>query len=110
MRKEEDPSRCTAGVLEADEYRSARVDVDHGGSGGSALQGENTRPPRQLVVGAARGGGLPLVEELQVAGVYGHGLVGVVADQVTVADVVGPVGTAVGLAREGVALAGGLRG
>src|SRR5207248_1544979 len=44
------------------------------------------------------------------AGVDGHGLVGVVADQVAVADVVGPGGAAVGLAGEGVALAGGVRG
>src|SRR6186713_3359417 len=75
-----------------------------------ALQGEQARPPRQVVVVAAGAGVLALVEQLQVAGVDGLGLVGVGADQVTVADVVGPGGTAVGLAGEGVALGGRLRG
>src|SRR5690348_6151106 len=40
-------------------------------TGRSALQGKDARPPRQLVVGAARGGELALVEELKVAGVDG---------------------------------------
>src|ERR1051326_2268557 len=81
-----------------------------GASSRAPLQRQDTRSPGQLVVVAAGVGGLALVEELQVAGVDGHGLVGVVAEQVAVADVVGPGGAAVGLAGEGVALAGGVRG
>src|SRR5690242_15314161 len=77
---------------------------------GSVLEGEEAGAPGELVVGAAGAGGFALVEELEVAGVDGHGLVGVGADQVSVADVVGPGGSAVGLAGEGVALAGGLGG
>lgn len=49
-----------------------------------------------------------MVEELQVAGVDGEGLVRVVADQITVADVVGPGGAAVGLAGEGLVLGASL--
>ena len=75
-----------------------------------ALQGQQARPVGQEAVVAAGAGGASLVEQLQVAGVDGHGLVGVGADQFAVADVVGPGGAAVGLAGEGVALGGGLRG
>lgn len=50
-----------------------------------------------------------MVEELQIARVDSHGLVSVAADQVAVADVVGPRGAAVRLAGEGRALGRGLR-
>ncbi len=76
----------------------------------SALQGEHSRPVGQKrVVDAVGAGRASLVEQLQVAGVDGHGLVRTGPDQLAVADVVGPGGTAVGLAGEGVALARGLR-
>src|ERR1051325_10811225 len=75
-----------------------------------ALECQYSRTPWQEAVVHAVGAGVaPLVEELQVAGVDGLGLVGVAADQVAVADVVGPGRAAVCLAGEGVALAGGLR-
>src|SRR6185295_16490913 len=76
----------------------------------SALPGEQSGPVRQQAVVAAGVGGSALVEQLQVAGVDGHGLIGVGADEVAVADVVGPGGAAVGFAGEGVALGGGLWG
>src|SRR6186713_482357 len=74
-----------------------------------ALQGEQARPPRQVVVVAAGAGVLALVQQLQVAGIDGLGLVRVGPHQVTMTDVVGPRRAAVGLARERVALTGGLR-
>src|ERR1051325_6991104 len=75
-----------------------------------ALECQYSRTPWQEAVVHAVGAGVaPLVEELQVAWVDGLGLVGVGADEVAVADVVGPGGAAVGLAGEGVALGGGLR-
>lgn len=51
-----------------------------------------------------------LVEKLKVAGVDGEGLVSAGADEFTVADIVGPGGTAVGLAGEGVLLGASLLG
>src|SRR5689334_5358246 len=78
-------------------------------AGRSALQGEQTRPVRQEAVVTAGTRTTSLVEQLQVARVHCHRLIGVAADQVAVADVVGPGGAAVRLAGEGVALGGGLR-
>src|SRR5689334_1220811 len=77
--------------------------------GVSALPGEQAGPVGQQAVVAAGAGAAALVEQLQVAGVDGHGLVGAGAQQFAVADVVGPGGAAVGLAGEGVAFGGGLR-
>jgi hypothetical protein len=63
------------------------------------LRRQHSRPPGQVVVVGAVGVRVPaLVEQLHVARVDSLGLVGVGADQVTVADVVGPGGSAVGLA------------
>ena len=70
------------------------------------LHGEETRAVRKGVVVAARAGSATLVQELQVARVDSEGLVVGAADKLSVGDVVGPGGTAVGLAGEGVALRG----
>src|SRR5699024_10181196 len=75
----------------------------------SALQCQHTGLVGQEIVVAVGVGGASLVEELHVAGIDGHGLVGVGTDQLTVTDVIGPGGATVGLPREGVALGGGLR-
>ncbi|GAB3975415.1 hypothetical protein GCM10029978_059490 [Actinoallomurus acanthiterrae] len=92
------PKRCAEAAVAAGTARGRLV-----------LQCQQARTPWQLVVGAGGGWGFALVEELEVAGIDGHGLVGVAADEVAVADVVGPGGSAVGLARERVAFAAGLR-
>lgn len=73
-----------------------------------SLQRENCRAVGQQAVVAAGTRGPSLVKQLKVARVDSHGLVGVPANQVTVADVVGPGSTAVGLASKGVALGRGL--
>src|SRR3954471_15093235 len=111
------PSASTAGhgIKSTAEGRRTDAAASRRNRGATAygwlsLQGEQARTPRQVVVVAAGAGVLALVEQLQVARVDGLGLVGVVADQVTVADVVGPGGAAVGLARERVALGRGVRG
>src|SRR4051812_16143527 len=70
----------------------------------SPLQGEDAGPVGEQAVVAAGVGRTALVEELQVAGVDGVGLVGVGADELAVADVVGPGRTAVGPAGERIAL------
>lgn len=72
-------------------------------------EGEETGAVRRSVIVAGRSARVSaLVEQLQVARVDGHGLVGVGSDNVTVADVVCPAGTAVGLASERSALRSGL--
>ncbi|KAK8032274.1 hypothetical protein PG990_002008 [Apiospora arundinis] len=63
---------------------------------------------QQVVIAIVRAGVASLVEELDLAGVDGERLVGARADELAVADVVGPRGAAVRLAGEGVALAPGL--
>src|SRR5689334_17889787 len=75
----------------------------------SALSGEQARAVRQQAVVAAGARWTALVEQLQVARVDGHGLVRAGTDQLAVADVVRPGRTAVGLARERVALGRGVR-
>src|SRR4051794_13711720 len=75
----------------------------------SALQREQARTVREEAVVSARARRPALVQQLQVAGVDRVGLVRRDADQLAVADVVGPRRTAVGLARERVALRRGLR-
>src|SRR5699024_11219054 len=70
----------------------------------SALQCQHTGLVGQEIVVAVGVGGASLVEELHVAGIDGHGLVGGGTDQLTVTDVIGPGGDTVGLHREGVAL------
>src|SRR6185312_9838196 len=79
------------------------------GSEPLALQREETGPVWQEAVVTAGAGTASLVQQLQVARVDGHGLIGVVADEIAVADVVGPGGAAVGLAGEGIALGCRLR-
>jgi hypothetical protein len=75
-----------------------------------AHQCQQTRTVRQEAVSSTvRGGGASLVQELEAAGVDRHGLVVGGADEVAVADVVGPSGAAVSLASEGGSLGGGLR-
>lgn len=74
------------------------------------LEGEEAGAVRKRVVVAARAGCATLVQELNVAGVDGEGLVVGAADKLSVADIVGPCGSAVGLAGEGVALRGSVRG
>lgn len=68
------------------------------------LQSKQTRSVRQKIVGAPRVGRSALVQELQVARINCHGLIRIAANQVAVADVVGPSSAAVRLASEGVAL------
>jgi hypothetical protein len=75
-----------------------------------ALQRQQSRPVRPLAVVAAAGAGCAaLVQQLQVARVHREGLVRVDADQVAVADVVGPGGARVGLAGERAVFCRGLR-
>ncbi|KAI6766029.1 hypothetical protein HG530_007099 [Fusarium avenaceum] len=74
------------------------------------LEGEQTGTVGETVVVGVDAGVATLVEELEVAGVDGEGLVGAGSDELSVADVVGPGGTAVGLAGEGVALGGSVGG
>src|SRR4051812_18595125 len=81
--------------------RSPRLDL--------AIEGQQARPVRQEAVIATGAGGPSLIEKLQIAGIDGHSLIGVVANQIAMADVVGPRGTAVGLAGEGIAFGCGLR-
>jgi hypothetical protein len=74
-----------------------------------SLERKDTRAVRKEVVVA--GDVLrvaTLVEQLQVAWVDSEGLIGVRAVKVTVGDIVGPGGAAVGLAGEGVLLGGSL--
>lgn len=74
-------------------------------------KGEKTGTVRESIVVAGRSAGVSaLVEQLQVARVDGHCLVWVGSDNVTVTDVVGPRGTAVGLAGEGSAFRASLDG
>jgi hypothetical protein len=73
------------------------------------LEGKETRAVGKEIVRSSRLGVTSLVEELKVARVDGHGLIGVGTDKITVRNVIGPGGTAVGLAGEGVALRSGLR-
>jgi hypothetical protein len=68
------------------------------------LQSQKTRTIRELVVVGVLAWVATLVKQLQVARVDGEGLVVGGADEFTVADIVGPGGTTVGLAGEGVAL------
>ena len=72
--------------------------------------GKETGAVRKLVVVATGAGCAALVQQLQVARVDGEGLVVAAADELSVGDVVGPSGTAVGLAGEGVALGGSVGG
>ncbi len=73
-----------------------------------ALQRQQARLVRQTIIVAA-GPRPALVQQLQVARVDGEGLVGAGADEVAVGDVGRPARAAVGLAREGGALARRLR-
>jgi hypothetical protein len=74
------------------------------------LQREQARSPRDGVVVARAAADLEaLIEHLQIARVDGSGLVGIVPDQIPMADVVGPGGAAVGFAGEGIALGCGQR-
>lgn len=61
---------------------------------------KKTRTVGKSIVSSSRAGVTALVKELKVARVNGEGLVVGRPDQVTVADVVGPGGAAVGLAGE----------
>src|ERR1035437_6861479 len=72
------------------------------------LREQTWTPWDQVVVARAAANLEALVEQLEIAWVDGHGLVGIVANQVPVADVVGPGGAAVGLAGEGIALRRGI--
>lgn len=74
------------------------------------LEGKETGPVGEAVVVATGVGVAALVQQLQVARVDSHGLVVGDLDKVTVGDVVGPGGTAVSLAGEGVGLSGGIGG
>lgn len=67
----------------------------------SLLQGKNSWLPGQEVVVTIAVGVMALVEKLEVARIDRHGLIRVVANQVTMTDVVGPGGATVGFAREG---------
>lgn len=73
------------------------------------LQSQQTRSVRQKVIGAPRVSRPSLVQELQVARINRHGLIRIAANQVTVANVVGPSSAAVRLASEGLALTCSLR-
>jgi len=53
-------------------------------------EGQETRAVWELVVVTTRAGIATLVEELQLASIDGHRLIGVGADQLSVADVVRP--------------------
>jgi hypothetical protein len=75
----------------------------------SALQCQHTRSVRQEAIVATRASASSLIEQLHVARIHGHGLVGVASHDIAVADVVGPRSAAIGLAREGRTLAGCLR-
>jgi len=74
------------------------------------LEGKETGPVGETVVVATGVGVAALVQQLQVARVDSHGLVVGDLDQVSVGDVVGPGGTAVGLAGEGVLLGSSVGG
>lgn len=69
------------------------------------LQGQDTGLVWQQVVVTTGGGIAALVQQLQIARVHSKGLVRVTADQIAVADIVGPGGATVGLASEGLVLA-----
>jgi hypothetical protein len=79
------------------------------GRGGLALQGQEARAVREKVVARVRARVAALVEELEVAGVDGEGLVRVRTDDVAVADVVRPGRARVGLAGERLGLGRRLR-
>lgn len=72
--------------------------------------GKETGAVGELVVVATGAGCAALVQQLQVARVDGEGLIVASADKLSVADIVGPRSTAVGLAGEGVALGGSVGG
>jgi hypothetical protein len=59
-------------------------------SGGVVGSGEQAQSPGQEVVANGDGRVFALVEELEMAGVDGQGLVDAAADEVAVADVLGP--------------------
>src|ERR1035437_6372282 len=73
------------------------------------LREQTWTPWDQVVVARAAANLEALVEQLEIAWVDGHGLVGIVANQVPVADVVGPGGAAVGFAGKGIAFRCGIR-
>jgi hypothetical protein len=74
-----------------------------------SLEGQHTRAVwPAVVIGSLSVGVAALVQELEVARVDGEGLVVVGSDKLSVGDVVGPGGSRVGLAGEGVVLGGGV--
>lgn len=74
------------------------------------LEGKETGPVGKAVVVATGAGAAALVQQLQVARVDSHGLVVGDLDEITVGDIVGPGGTAVGLAGEGARLGASVDG
>src|SRR4051794_31056146 len=85
-----DPATRAAASTAAPAIRRIDLLID----GPLPLQGQNGRTPGQQVVVAAGARRPALVEELQVAGIDGHRLIGVGAHQIAVADVIGPGGAA----------------
>lgn len=73
------------------------------------LHGQKTGPVGEGIISAARVGVASLVQELNVARVDGEGLVVGGPEELTVADIVGPTSTRVGLASEGVGLGSSIR-
>jgi hypothetical protein len=72
--------------------------------------GEHTQAVRYQVVVARLLQVVALVEQLQVAGVYGKRLIRVAPNDVTMEDIVGPRRSTIRLAGEGAEDASGLRG
>lgn len=75
------------------------------------LEGQQTGAVRQaVVIGSCSTGVTALVQQLQVASIDGEGLVVGGTDKLSVADVVGPCSSGVGLAGKGVGLGGSVGG